>query len=359
MSQYHHGGSATGVAGADPLFDALDPLVRAGTLRPDQATAVLHAVAPVVTAARPWSAQERTTAALGVLGAALALGAVTIALSGEGGFQFKLFLVSAAGIVVVAGAAVAVRVLLPTSAAADWVGGVMTALAVLATGALILRLGEDTTAIDYLAGVLMVALGGVAYLLLRHSALTLPVVAGVLTLVAALLGDLVDTEPGGGDQPVLIVGLVLAGAGVAIAGAGWRLSSRNVTAMIGGAIAIASMLGTIYSLALFLVFAGVGDPTRRVPGVSDDIWIAMAVGLLVCAGLAGLHARTQFCGYAVLVVLGVVLLPAAAVSSVSSDHPARWAAALTATALLVIVAALAPTLLARRRPAATGDRQHP
>lgn len=348
MSQLH-GGPAAGAAGRDPLFDALDPLVRAGRLRPDQASDVLHAVTPLVAPQRQWSRTERTTAAVAVFGAAVALGAVVIVLSVESGFEWKLFLVSVAGIAVVAGAAVAVRVLLPSSPAADWVGGVMTALAVLATGSLILRLGEDTTAIDYLAGLLMLVLGVGGYLLLRHSALTLPMVAGALTLVTALLGDVVDTDPDGGDSTVLLVGLVFAGVGVLIAGAGWFLPSRNVTAMIGGSIALLSMLTTIYFLALVLVFAGFGDPAARVPGLSDDIWVATTVGLVVCAGLAALHAVTQFPGYAVLMVIGLTTLPVAAVRAVSSDHPARWGAALTIVGMLAIGAALAPALRARRQ----------
>lgn len=357
MSHHHDGRPAAGAAGRDPFFEALDPLVRAGTLRPDQATAVLRAVTRDVGGARPWSAQERASAALAVLGAALALGAVTLVLAPDSGFAWKLFLVSVAGIGVIAGAAVAVRVLLPSSSAAEWVAGVMTALAILATGALILRLGATTTAIDYLAGVLMVVLGAAGYLLLRHSALTLPVVAGVLTLVVALLGDLVD--PGGTSaHSTLLVGLAVAGVGVTVAGAGWFLPSRNVTAMIGGSIALLAMLGTIQSLATVraTVLAMRDDSTPDAAEAVNGIWIALSVGLLACVALVGLHALAQFQGYVVLVVLGITTLPVLAITSVSSDHPARWGAALAVTGLLVMVAALTPALLGRRAPA-SGLRQ--
>ena len=91
----------------------------------------------------------------------------------------------------------------------------------------------------------------------------------------------------------------------------------------------------------------------------DDIWIAMAVGLLACLGLAALHARTQYAGYAVLVVLGVTTLPVLAVTAARSDHPARWGATLAVAALVVIGTALAPTLLARRQPARQSGHQRP
>lgn len=358
MTDLQHGGPAAGAAGRDPLFDALDPLVRAGTLRPDQATAVLHAVTPVLAGTGAWSLRERTSAALAVLGAAMALGGVAVSVAAQSGFEWKLFLASVAGIAVIAGAAVAVRVLLPSSAAVDWIGGVLTALAVLATGGLILRLGEDTAGTDYAAGVLMIVLGCLGYLVLRHSALTLPVIAGLLTLVMAVLLDVVDADPQPGDGTVLMIGLALAGVGVVVAVGGWFLPSRNVTAMIGGAIAVLSMLGTIYFLALFLQLSGIGGGPRRLAGVSDDIWTAMAVGLLACVGLASLHAATQYAGYAALAVLGVTALPVAAVAAAGSDHPARWSVALAATAAFVVVGSMAPTLLARRQ-LATGRWQPP
>jgi len=117
------------------------------------------------------------------------------------------------------------------------------------SGACRTGLGEGTTGIDYLAGVLMVALGVVGYLLLRHSALTLPVVAGCLTLVIALLGDVADTEEDGSAHTILL-------------------------------------------------YAGIEETVPDASDVVDDIWTAMAVGLLCCVGLTALQALTQYAGYA-------------------------------------------------------------
>lgn len=72
-----------------------------------------------------------------------------------------------------------------------------------------------------------------------------------------------------------------------------------------------------------------------------DVTVAMVLGLLVCAGLLALFAWTRFAGYAVLGVLGTVLLGWSGIFALDLDSPLRWTAGIGAVALIGAGAAVA------------------
>jgi hypothetical protein len=201
---------------------------------------------------------------------------------------------------------------------------------------------------NYLIGAFLVLAGAAAYFWLRGSALTVVVVVGGLLVLFELLDGVVDE---GGDS-ALGPGIALTVYGLAVIGAGWRLPSRHVTGMVGGAIALLGMLIVVYAAGLARAFAGLspdGAVSSAPPDLNGDVWTALILGLLVCAALAALYAISDFVGYLVLLFVGAATLVASALTTLDTDNRLWYAGIVGAVGGLLVAGAVMRELLAGRR----------
>jgi len=242
------------------------------------------------------------------------------------------------------------------------VTGLTLALVVLTVGSELVLGGRDRTRAvpGTFAALAAVHLGVVVALLLGDSGATGYVTGAVAPPVAAVVlgglvfvGELLDDTAGGGADSTsnLGVGVGLVVYGVAVAAAGWRLPSRHVSAMLGGAVALLGAEAVIVGGLLLQAFGGgsllapdstaaPGDPFGGVADPTGDVAVAMVLGLLVCAGLLGLHAYTRFPGYAVLGVVGTVLVAWSGLFGLYVDSVLRWGAGIGVAGVLLAAGAL-------------------
>ena len=293
-------------------------------------------------------------AAVGLLGAGIGVGTGLVAASlfprpnlpaavdVDRDFNWSAFVVVLGVTIALALLTVAGRLLLTeTRAARAFTGGAAT-LAAGNLGILVGLLLDDADATGYLVGLTIAAAGAAAYVWLRSAPPIAAVVIGGLVVAGTLLGDTVGSE----DDAGLAFGIGLVVYGVAVAAAGWLLPTRHTSAMLGGIISLA---GAQLVIVLALVSLFIGGFTADVsgespPGGADptvDVTVAMVLGLLVCAGLLALFAWTRFAGYAVLGVLGTVLLGWSGIFALDLDSPLRWTAGIGAVALIGAGAAVA------------------
>jgi len=229
------------------------------------------------------------------------------------------------------------------------VPGTFAALAAVHLGVVVALLLGDSGATGYVTGAVIVLAAAAAYVWLRSAPPVAAVVLGGLVFVGELLDD---TAGGGADSTSnLGVGVGLVVYGVAVAAAGWRLPSRHVSAMLGGAVALLGAEAVIVGGLLLQAFGGgsllapdsTAAPSDPFGGVADptgDVAVAMVLGLLVCAGLLGLHAYTRFPGYAVLGVVGTVLVAWSGLFGLYVDSVLRWGAGIGVAGVLLAAGAL-------------------
>nr|MBA3718929.1 hypothetical protein [Nocardioidaceae bacterium] len=313
-----------------------------------------ESVPPVTPQAREQASPPREPllgsllAAVGLLGAGIGVGTGLVAASLfprpnlsaaaaiDRDFNWPAFVVVLGVIIALVLLTVAGRLLLLTEsrAARAFTGGA-AGLAAGNLGILVGLLLDDADATGYLVGLTIAAAGAAAYVWLRSAPPIAAVVIGGLVMAGTLLGDTVSSE----DDAGLAVGIGLVVYGVAVAAAGWLLPTRHTSAMLGGIIALA---GAQLVIVLGLVSQFVGDIAAGMsgeqapPGADPtlDVAVAMVLGLLVCAGLLALFAWTRFTGYAVLGVLGTVLLGWSGIFGLDLDSPLRWSAGIGAVALI-------------------------
>jgi len=307
-------------------------------------------------------------AAVGLLGAGIGVGTglVAAALFDQRGDDFNqwAFLVVGGVTVALLLLTVAGRLLLTETRAARAFTGGAAALAAGNLGILVGLLLDDADATGYLVGLTIAAAGIAAYVWLRSAAPIAAVVIGGLVVAGTLLGDTVASD----DDNALAFGVGLVVYGVAVAAAGWLLPTRQTSAMLGGIIALAGaqlvIVLALVSKLLALAAGELSDGSPQPPGADPtvDALVAMVLGLLVCAGLLGLYAWTRFAGYAVVGVLGAVLLVGSGMFALDLDSPLRWSAGIGAVALIGAGAAVAVQSLGgslRRRGSRAGTGRSP
>lgn len=337
---------------SDPLVDSLDPLVNRGTLSPEQANEVYRAVrngpsAPAsggdeTTQTKTGWQRSRLLAGLSVFGATLLVAALSIASinseqslaplvgaeDADDGFNGKAFAVMLLITLFLAAAAVASHLLLRRRPSALLVTSVLAAFTLFA---LPTTLGAtwDGDGLVYLGGVLLLLGGAGGYWYLKGHVLVPVAVLGGAVLLAQLLSDTLD-ESEVSSGTFLTVGMLFLVYGLVVVAAGWRLSCRNLAAMLGGGIALAAMWLTVVAIGFAAVFFGIeaefadGDAPPALDDARTDMRIAMVLGLLVALGLVLLYASTSYSGHLVLAFVGAVILPGTAVAMSRPDHPLRW-----------------------------------
>jgi MFS family permease len=337
---------------SDPTYVKVDSLVRDGTLTPAQASTVYERMrsgtegSTSVTTAEPrqrrWTLPLRAVGGAALLGAATLLGALLVAreLADTVDFNWKAFLVLLIGALalIAVGVAAALRGSEPEHR--RWLASGLVATGILA-GALALDVplrNQDWA--NYLIGAFLVLAGAAAYFWLRGSALTVVVVLGGLVVLVQLIDDIGDDDA---DSP-LGPGIALMIYGLAVIAAGWRLSSRHVTDMLGGSLALLGML-----LVTFLggFFFGL-DFSAAPPDINGDIWTALILGLLVCAALAALYAISDFVGYLVLLFVGAASLVASGLTALDTDNRLWLAGIVGAVGGLLVAGAVLRELLSGR-----------
>ncbi len=341
----------------DPVYAQVDALVRDGTLAPEQADRVYSRLRETSTGAslipgevpggrRRWTLPLRAGGAAAVLGAGVLLGALGVAwgLAQQATFNWYAFLVVLVGAVALCVVAAVCALMGSDREHRGWVASVVLAAGIFALAlafAVVLR-QQDWSA--YVVGALMLVAGIAAYAWLRGSALTVVVVLGGLLVVGQVISDVTSVSTNSALGP----GIGILCYGVVVAAAGWWLPSRNVTAMLGGIIALAGVFLVLLVVGVVAVASGLNQqsPGRNSALSSDsspvevngDVWTALILGLLVCLGFAVLYAVTDFVGYLVLGFGGAALLVLFALAALRTDSR-LWLAVIAAVVGGLAVAA--------------------
>lgn len=304
----------------DPLVDVLAGLVRDGTLSEAQA----RQVADALRSAGVLPAQRRGTATaaevLTYLGAALAIGALTlvVGLSWDELGSLGQVLVCSAVTVVFLGLAVGVGVWRSSVFAhrRHTVASVLAALATVGAAVTTDVLTGDVLGLNgpwplLVVGAVAVVFGAGSYLGWRAAPSVVVTFAGGLAVLAGLL-DLADTWP----REETVYALVYYAYGALCASVGWLLRHRHTAGVLGGATMVVG--------AEALAF--------------ESPWLGLVLGLVAVGGMLTLFWLGRGWWYAALGVLGALAVPATAVGNIWSGAVA--AAVLLAVGVLLVAAAL-------------------
>ena len=356
----------------DPIFAALDPLVRDATLSPDQANELYRAVVRAGTTASPSTApgvqppavisvpapsvpdvrrpagwtRPAAGAGLGTVGLGLLASAYAISfLLAVDDFGWNTFLGMVAPIVVASLVVVASEIapgedeLRTLAAVAGSLAIVGLALTIWATG--------DSGSLSYVGGLVML-LGGLAgYLAWHRQVFVVPAVLGGLVLVTKLAADVLGITLRQQDNDALFFGMLVALYGVVVVLVGWRSSCRHLAGVLGDVVA----LGSLAIVILVNGFTGTFsvEPDGRIEtSYRSDTVIALVAALLVCIGLAAAYAVSREAGFLTVAALGAAALPALAGPFLTQKHPLQVAAIFGFVGIVVAAAGL---VLAWRRPA--------
>ncbi len=244
---------------------------------------------------------------------------------------FLVVLVITAGLLALTAAA---GLALDRGGPAGGLSGTVAALAAVHLGLLVVLALGDSAVTGYVAGLVIAAAAAAAYVWLRSGPPVAAVVLGALVVLTTVLDDtLLSDDP----DSLLVPGVTLVVFGAAVAGAGWVLPTRNVSAMLGGMTALLGAEIIIWFSFVASLGAGLTD-APDVPDPTGDVVVAMVLGLAVCAGLLGLYARTGFTGYAVLAVLGATLVTWTGMFGLQLDSTLVWSAVLGGLALVAAAA---------------------
>lgn len=353
----------------DPFFASLDSLVHDGTISGEQAARVYavttppsHLAAPGSTGVAESGSVPRLMVALGIFAAALVASGflVTSNLISTHGFEWKTFLPMAAITIALGAGSLANWALTTRDTASHVFTGTLATLSVVGVG-ITINAPWDHVWLVYLAGIVMF-LGGVAgFWFLRSDSLIVAAAVGGLVILGQGLSDTIFSGSDGGSGDILLAGVFVTLYGVVFAAAGWLFSCRNLAAMIGGILALGSMVVVVLTLsifsAIFFAFAGSGVGQGGGGGgrgfsandVSGDARIAMILGLVVSLLLAGVYAYTRYNGFAFLSFIGALLLPGLVTTVNAREHPLRWGVGVAGVGGLIVLAVVASRFLAGPR----------
>jgi len=338
------------VSGNDPLFHALDELVRAGQLPPDRARAALEAgrggpVAappaprgplfglPAFRPAGPLAAQD-VAVALGVALLATVVSLSTAYSRKDGDLDWSNYtvgLLATAGLLAVVGCAwQLVREPARRDALVAWPG----AFGAVAVGLMIGLAMDDDDLSGYVAGLAVVALSVGGYALVRRGAFVVSAIAGLLVAWLNLFDDSVGLEGTDGDDLGLTISAAITLFVLLVTAIGWFLPTRDLSGVVVGALAVAGHLVLLVVLVLVAVFLGAlsslgeddGGPSTS--PYHDDAWFVLgATALLVTLWLLA-SWLTGHAGFRVLAVAMPVLNVPLATLVLAVDHPTWWGALL-------------------------------
>ena len=329
----------------DPVFTAVDGLVREGTLDHAQADRVYLALrsvlpgggiagttepAPAGQEIARWPLVERLATAAALLGSALALGATLVAayLSDrfDDGFDGKSFLVALGTTLTLAVVTTAVLVLVTDRGYARWFVAGPVGLGILVLGITVWIAFTDWDEVGYAVAAVLLLGGGGGYVAVRSAAAVAVSVLGGLILFGQVLGDVAPSDT----DSLLWISVPAVIYGVVVAVAGWQLPTRHVSAMLGGVVALGGviLLLGVAAFAALIASTVFGDGSGRSGSGSEysgDAATTMTVGILVCLGLLTLYALSGQVEYAVLGSLGGATVIGIGIFALDVDHALRWA----------------------------------
>ncbi len=365
--------SASTPSGHDPVYTAVDGLVRDGTLDHGQADRVYAVMRVTPGAAAPattsdagqasaetvtrWPLIERLAGGLALFGAAVAVAAALVAsyLSDrfDDGFEWKPFVVALGVAVALTALTAGVHLLVADRDYSRWLIAGPAGLAVAAFAFTVGIALTDWDHVSYLIGAVLLLGGAGAYVVVRSGATVAVAILGGLVLLAAFLGDVTPDD----SESLLWLSIPAVLYGAAVAGAGWILPTRHVSALLGGVIALTGVLLVLAFAAFAGAFArafagGFGGDGGGDTGTSysGDAATTLALGVIVCLALLGLYALTAHPGYAVLGGVGAVGVLTTGLFAVDLDHTLRWAAGVGVLGVLLAAAAGALAVSRRGHP---------
>ena len=215
------------------------------------------AASAIPAAASPSRPSQRLLAAVVVAGAGL-LGAGAFVAAGLDSDRSgaKAFTVPFGCGLALLTAAVLVWTIARDAAGRRWMASVLGSIGVLTLAvASLARIGDHAVA-NYVTGSALLALGVAGYALLGGTVCTVVGSLGVLLVFGQAYSDSNSTGPDA--SSLLGFGVVLMIIGIVIGAVGWPFSCRNVTGMIGAAIASVAM-------TLVIIFNGVVSRSAAQP----------------------------------------------------------------------------------------------
>jgi hypothetical protein len=281
------------------------------------------------------------------------------------------FLIGLAATVALLGSAAASRWLLPdgdrAAALFAWPG----AFGAVSAG-LVLGVAIDDGWAAYPAGLVVVALSALGYVVEARPAFVVSAIAGLLVAYAQLTDDAFDILDADnlGDNVGLVVGAVLFVFVLVVTGAGWFLPTRVYSGVVVGAVAVVGYATTLVGLGIARAFTGVfddpliyeqtGGTPQRPPGspFTDDIWWIIAFSVVLIALWLGAAWVTGHVGFRLLVVAMLASVVVLGTAALAVEHPTWWGLVLGGAGGAVLLLGPARDLLGGHRPATGGPQVH-
>ena len=248
----------------------------------------------------------------------------------------------------------------PTSDAVAWPGAFGAAAVGLMVGVAL----DDHAASAYVAGLAVLLLSQVGWLVTWRSPFVVSGVLGLFVVAAQAFDDVVGVD---GDEHLWPAALGLVVFAVGVTAAGWLLPTRVVSGVTAGVVAaagLASLTGLLaisglLSAAFSSAFsAGLPDGEAPVVGLSvvdepeqpivSDTWTTLALVALLLVFWAACAAYTGAQGFRILVVATAVAVTPLATIALQVEHPTWWGVVLGAVGGAALVVAL-------WRPQGSGD----
>ncbi|MEU4418752.1 hypothetical protein, partial [Nocardia salmonicida] len=269
----------TPTAAPDAVSLALAELVDAGHLTTDQARAAYAAGRAVPPAGRRWDL-------LGLAIGSAMVGVVVVLLSGEirdgDDLEWPNFLIALGGSsALLAFALAAWRFVVDPMRRADLMSWPL-ALGAVGMGFLGGELMGDSEGAPYVAGLAVILLAGGGYWMSRRPAPLIALFGGVALVHFSAMGSLLEHfEP---DHLALWVSGALTLFVVLVTVAGWFLPTRNLTAILVGAVGIFGHLSVVWMFVIFGFFGGImsggfddaESGAEDFSSYSDEEWEEMA-----------------------------------------------------------------------------------
>ncbi|KQZ76134.1 hypothetical protein [Nocardioides sp. Root151] len=345
----------------DPTYQALNQLVAAGQLSPDQAQAALDATRAGGGRA-PFFANSlvpvwlRPDVLLVVFGTALLSAAVavsTVWTREDGDIDWSNYLVGiGATVVLLAGAAAGWFLVQDPARKANlmsWPG----ALGAIGVGQMIGVGLDDNDFAVYGVGAVIVALCAGGYYLIRQPAFVVAAIVGIFLLYVQVFDDTYGVDDIDGDNFGIALGLVVLVFTLMITVAGWFLPTRDLTALIVGAFAVGAYAVTLVALvaiaAVSMAFSGFdemdgGEPKQPDNPYTNDVWFLLVFGAILTLVWAAAWWLRGHDGYRVLILAMLTSILPAATFALAVEHPTWWGVVLAALGAIGLALAVGRAL---------------
>jgi len=226
------------------------------------------------------------------------------------------------------------------------------AFGALAAGLMVGVALDSSSATEYVAGLTVLAISVVGYLLVRRAPFVVTAIVGIFVVYGQLVDDVVGLGDGN-DIGATGVAVALTVFAVGVTAVGWLLPTRALSGVVAGAVTVvgfATLTGVLAVASAFqAAFApmegagaqGYADGGRAsgVGGYDNDTWVILALAVLLVAGWAVCAAVTRHVGFRILVVAMAVSVTPLATLVLRAHHPTWWGVVVGAVggALLLLV----------------------